>query len=78
MVFNPKKEGNKLVYCTRNAKVVAAKDLWPELDNTDGINVLQAEHYVHDEWHPIRTSMIVDIRGNDYETRNSIYRVIDK
>lgn len=78
-VFNPfKPEGSKkLVYCTRNAKVVQAKEIWPELAGLDGVEVLVHEMYCHDGWHESRTSQIVSINGNDVETRNSIYRVID-
>lgn len=79
-------DGNKkLVYCTRNAKIVPGNSLLktPRVD-TINIMVLVNENYVHDEWHKGgRTSKIESVTFNerlgtvDIETRNSIYRVID-
>lgn len=71
--FRP--EGSKkLVYCARNLKVVPAKEIWPNAEGTENVFVLTGEHYVHDEWFPLRSSRIEVITGNDVETRNSIYR----
>lgn len=77
--FNPfKPEGTKkLIYCTRKASIVLAKVLWPQLEGIGDETVLVHEMYCHDGWHTSRTSTIVAINGNDVETLNSIYRVID-
>lgn len=77
--FNPKREegSKKLVYCSRNAMITPASEVYPGRDDTAGINVLVHEVFVHDEWVTSKTSMIVEIRGSDVETNNSIYRVID-
>lgn len=79
-------DGNKkLIYCTRNAKIVPGNTLLgtPRLDCVN-VMVLLNENYVHDEWHGGgRTSKIDSVTFNerlgtvDVETRNSIYRVID-
>lgn len=76
--FNPQREnGKKLVYCTRKAKITPAKEIWPHRKDAEGVFILVASHYVHDEWHAIRTSKIIKIDGNDIHTLNSIYRVVD-
>lgn len=84
--FNPKRYGDsrKLIYCTRNAKLVpVAKEFPGNLEDVSFADkvVLQAEHYIHDEWHPIRTSLVLSETFNegtvDIETRNSIYQVVD-
>lgn len=85
--FNPVRhgDGHKLMYCTRNAKLVPVAMEFPgHLNDVSFAKelVLQAEHYVHDEWHPIRTSLVLSETFNgdttlDIETRNSIYQVID-
>lgn len=79
-------EGNKkLIYCTRNAKIVPGNTLLhtPRVDCVH-VMVLLNENYIHDEWHDGgRTSKIESVTLNerlgtiDVETRNSIYRVID-
>lgn len=86
--FNPVRHcgARKLVYCTRNAKLVPVAKEFP--DNLEDVSfadkvILQAEHYIHDEWHPIRTSLVLSEAFNedntlDIETRNSIYKVIDE
>ena len=84
--FNPKRygESRKLIYCTRNAKLVPVALAFP--GNLEDVSFakdlfLQAEHYIHDEWHPIRTSLILSESFKDdvmdVETRNSIYQVVD-
>lgn len=75
--FNPVKEGNKLVYAARNLRIVPAKEIWPNIENADDVTVLVGEHYVHDEWYPLRSSSVVSVVGKDHETRNSVYRAID-
>lgn len=70
----------KLVYCTRNAVPTKVQDLWPNIDQEHHDKlVLVGEHYIHDEWFPLRTSLIIEHNAetNTYETLNSIYRVID-
>lgn len=75
--FNPVMEGKKLVYAARNLRIVPAKEIWPNIENADDVTVLVGEHYVHGEWFPLRSSMVVGVVGKDHETRNSVYRSID-
>ncbi len=75
--MNPIRKGSKLVYSARKIRVTPASELWPNRTDTTGVSVLVGEYYVHDEWLPLRSSMVVDIQGKDYETRNSIYHSID-
>lgn len=77
--FDPKEKINgKLVYAARNLSVVPAATLWPNRTDTEGVYVLTGEMYVHDGWHDFRSSTLVQVIGNDHETRNSVYRAIDK
>ena len=75
--FNPVREGKKLVYAARNVRIVKAKEIWPDIENADDVTVLVGEHYVHDQWFPLRSSMVINVTGKDHETRNSVYRSID-
>lgn len=76
--FNPSSfGGRRVVYCTRNAKITPAKEVWPNRTDVEGIYVLIAEAYIHDDWRVVRTSAVVDVTDNDVHTLNSIYRVID-
>ncbi|WDS62299.1 hypothetical protein [Pseudomonas phage D6] len=70
----------KLVYAIRGAKLLKARDLWPQrLDIPEDAQVAVGEHYVHDDWWSIRTSLVqnVDHENGLIETRNSVYRVTD-
>lgn len=83
---NPAREdgSKKLVYCTRNAKIVSGNSLLQKfhVDHIDTM-VLVSENYVHDDWHSGRSGQILSVLFNDthnavdIETHNSIYRVID-
>jgi hypothetical protein len=85
--FNPVMgaNGRKLIYCTRNAKLVPVALLYPnKLDDTSFMLdlVMKAENYVHDGWFEGTTSLVfnteVNVDGSfDVETRNSIYKVVD-
>ncbi|ARV76794.1 hypothetical protein PHABIO_163 [Pseudomonas phage Phabio] len=70
-------KNNKLVYHTRKCVITACKDLMPDTEGLEGKFVMVHEIFVHDEWHSSRSSLIVGVEGNDIETRNSVYRVID-
>lgn len=80
MIGQAEKINGKIVHPARNMELVKARTLWPKrLDIPEDAQVLVGESYVHDDWHPIRTSLIhnVDRENNLVETRNSFYRLTD-
>lgn len=71
----------KLEYCARNLVKTHVSKLRPDLDGPEHANdfVLVGEHYIHDEWFPLRSSLISGYNEatHTWETRNSLYRMID-
>lgn len=70
----------KIVYSAREMVVVDAKLRWPNHpDVKEGDVFLAGESFVHDGWHPIRTSPIthIDRENNLVHTRNSVYLLTD-
>uniref|UniRef100_A0AB39CCW8 Uncharacterized protein n=1 Tax=Pseudomonas phage RVTF4 TaxID=3236931 RepID=A0AB39CCW8_9VIRU len=71
---------DKIVYSARNMELVKARDLWPKrLDIPEDATVLRGESFVHDGWHPIRTSLVqsIDLETGLVHTRNSVYKLTD-
>ena len=80
-VSRPSQPRKKLEYCSRNLVKTHVSELRPDFNGPEHANdfVLVGEHYIHDEWFPLRSSLIIgyDEVTRTYETRNSFYRSVD-